>query len=133
MIFDNDKAGTDSERASNKVLCRLLNIAETDLPAPVVADCYAVIDGDWETQVEADLNTIHPGLYQELVAEARTALLIKGNKNKPLVARYVAERLAAKAISLSFIVNITERLKSRIGLLPPPTPPPYDLDDEIPF
>jgi len=136
VIFDNDKAKTPGERAPNKVLCRLFDIPETDLPAATVTDCYAVIDGDWETQIEADLNAPHPGLYEKLVIEARAAFLIKGNKNKPLVARYVAERLALDGVSPQFIGEITERLKKAIGLIrpAPPTPDPdWDWDEDVPF
>jgi putative ATP-dependent endonuclease of the OLD family len=36
VIFDNDKGKTSDERAYNKVICRVLEIPETDLPAPQI-------------------------------------------------------------------------------------------------
>ena len=86
VIFDNDKEKDADDRAYNKVICRVLKIAESNLPAAQISDQFAILDGNWEKQVEADLALIHPGLYPKLVAEARRALHIKGDKNKPLVA-----------------------------------------------
>jgi putative ATP-dependent endonuclease of the OLD family len=140
VIFDNDKGKTPEERAYNKVICRVIEIPETDLPAPQISDHYAILDGNWEQQVQADLASIDPNLYLKLVAEARAVLGIKGNKNKPLVARYIAEQLVARNVTLPFIKNITEKLKQRLGLIktPPDTNSDFDFqddasDEDIPF
>jgi hypothetical protein len=121
------------ERAYNKVICRVLEIPETDLPPPNISDHYAILDGNWEQQVQADLASIDPNLYFKLVAEARAALGIKGNKNKPLVARYVAEQLVARNVTLPFIKKITEKLRQRLGLIttPPDTNSDFDFDDDM--
>jgi len=133
VIFDNDKGKTTDERAYNKVICRVLEISETDLPAPQISDHYAILDGNWEQQVQADLASIDPNLYLNLVVEARAALGIKGNKNKPLVARYVAEQLVARNVTLPFIKNITEKLKQRLGLIKtqPDKNSDFDFDEDI--
>ena len=139
VIFDNDKRKEPAKRAYNKVICRALGAAETDLPAPVVMDAYAVLDGDWEEQVETQLELVQPGLYRALVAEACETFLIEPKRNKPLVARYVAEQLAAKNVIPKFILEIAEKLGVALGLLPPTTMPPTgsgpvdDLNDEIPW
>lgn len=122
VIFDNDKNKQAGEREFNKILCRLFGIDETDLPAAVIADHYAIMDGDWEGQMEIDVNLSFPGLYQTLAAEARASLQIRGNKNKPLVARYVAERLVQQKIHLPSIVSIVSRLKAALSLNEPPLP-----------
>ncbi len=66
VIFDND-AGRPQDRDANKVMCRLLGITETETPAPQITANHAVLGGDWETQMKADLEAIdaeqrrHPG------------------------------------------------------------------------
>lgn len=148
-IFDND-AGRPQDRDANKIMCRLLGITETETPAPQVTANYAVLGGDWETQMKADLEAIEAGLYDRLVAEARQSLGIGAGKNKPLIARYVAEQLVARDIIPAFVVVIVGYLKQRLGLALPPdaalaaldealpwlanNPPAHaPLDDEIPF
>ncbi len=91
VIFDND-AGQTQDRYANKVMCRLLGITETETPAAEITMSHAVIEGDWETQMKADLQAIEAGLYDRLVADARQHLGIGPGKNKPLIARYVAEQ-----------------------------------------
>ncbi len=63
VIFDND-AGRPQDREANKVMCRLLQIGpETETPAPEIAPGYAVLGGDWESQMKVDLDAIEAGLY----------------------------------------------------------------------
>jgi hypothetical protein len=149
VIFDNDFGVRSQDRDYNKVICRLLEINETDAPAAQIKPAYAILGGDWEAQMKGDLERIERGLYDALVAEARQTLGIRPDKNKPLVARYVAERLIAKDIVPAFVTNITRCLKQRVGLEVPTDeglldddiislfadPPRTDksLDDEIPF
>jgi len=83
VIFDNDKGKEPAKRAYNKVICRALGISETDLPFPVVMDGYAVLDGDWEEQVEIQLELLKPGLYRSLVTQARETFLIEPNRTSP--------------------------------------------------
>lgn len=148
VIFDND-AGRPQDRDANRVMCRLLDIPEIDAPAPQIAASHAVLGGDWETQMKADLEVVEPGLYDKLVAAARQELSIQAGKNKPLIARYVAEQLATRGIIPNFVADIAHRLKQRVGLAPPDdglreldeimpwiggTPPVEEpLDEDIPF
>ncbi len=148
-IFDN-VAGRPHERDANKVMCRLIGITETETLAPQITANHAVLAGDWETQMKNDLEAIETGLYDRRVVDARQMLGIGAGKNKPLIARYVAEQLAARNIMPGFVADIVRHLKQRLGLaLPPDTalteldearpwiadPPPANasLDDEIPF
>jgi putative ATP-dependent endonuclease of OLD family len=150
VIFDNDIGVKAQDRDSNRVICRLLGIPETDAPAAQIARTHAVLDADWEAQMKADLETVQAGLYDALVAEARQAFGIRTGKNKPLIARYVAERLVAKGIMPAFVADIARYLKQRVGLEPTPDealsaldeatpwaagkwPDTSPLDDEIPF
>lgn len=133
VIFDND-AGRTQDREANKVMCRLLGIAETETPAPQITAKYAVLGGDWETQMKVDLEPIEAGLYERLVADARQSLGIGAGKNKPLIARYVAEQLAAKGIMPTFIADIARHLKQRLGLeLPTDTTALSGLDEVLPW
>ena len=112
VIFDNDKNRAPEERAFNAVLCRLLNLIETDLPEAQVGARCAVLDGDWEQQVEKDLDAAQgAGFYSKLAGEARASLQIKGNRNKPLIARYVAERLRSLGLLPSFASELANAIK----------------------
>ncbi|WNO53175.1 ATP-dependent nuclease [Stakelama saccharophila] len=149
VIFDNDKNGTPAERNFNMTLCRLLGRPETDLPAPVVAANYAILDGDWEHQVEHDVDALYgAGYYASLVQKAKEALLIVGKRNKPLIARWVAEHLGSMNQVPPFVLRISAAVRAmlpgRTALPPPPPPPPppvpmqssgWDsgLDDDVPF
>ena len=133
VIFDND-AGRTQDREANKVMCRLLGIAETEAPAPQITAKYAVLGGDWETQMKADLEAIDAGLYDRLVADARQSLGIGAGKNKPLIARYVAEQLATKGIMPAFVADIVQHLKQRLGLeLPTDKTVLAGLDEVLPW
>lgn len=117
-IFDND-TDRPQDREANRVMCRLLGIdPETDTPAPEIAADYAVLDGDWEIQMKADLEITEAGLYDRLVTDARQQLGIQPGKNKPLVARYVAEQLVARNIVPSFATEIVHYLKQKVEPLP---------------
>ena len=115
VVFDNDH-GKPTERNANKVMCRLLGIPETESPAPTITSLYAVLDENWETQMRSDLDAIQPGLYDQLVGEAQQCLGIESGRNKPLVARFVAEGLAHREIIPDFISQIVAHLRSMLGL-----------------
>jgi putative ATP-dependent endonuclease of OLD family len=129
IIFDNDDGIRAADREYNKVICRLLGVAETDLPAARVTANYAILSGDWEAQMKADLEAIEPGLYENMEAEARAILGIRPDKNKPLIARFVAEQIIAKGVVPSFVREIARCLRHRLGLPEPIAP---SLDDEEP-
>jgi putative ATP-dependent endonuclease of the OLD family len=149
VIFDNDSGLKVQDRNYNRVICRLLKIDESDAPKSQVTSAYAILNGDWEAQMMVDLDEIRPGLYIELVSKARQELGILPDKNKPLVARLVAEELIARRIVPTFVQQIVSCLKQRVGLEVPtgkglfdddapswlsdPLPPDTSLDDELPF
>lgn len=133
VIFDNDAGIRAQDRDYNRVICRLLGIAETDAPAASVTRDYAILAGDWESQMKTDLEKVQAGLYDRLVAEARQTLGIRPDKNKPLVARYVAEQLVAKGIVPGFVADIAVKLKQRMGLEVPPDDAIAGLDEALPW
>src|SRR6185312_11906426 len=63
VIFDND-SGQPQDRAANRVMCRLLDIPETDTPAAQITATFATLEGDWEKQMKADLDRVEAGLYE---------------------------------------------------------------------
>lgn len=132
VIFDND-ADRLQDRDANRVMCRLLGIPETEAPAPQITKNHAVLGGDWETQMKGDLEAIEAGLYDRLVADARQTLGVGAGKNKPLIARYVAEQLVAKGIMPAFVAEIARYLKQRLGLALPPDTALADLDEALPW
>lgn len=115
VVFDNDH-GKAAERNANKVMCRLLGIPETETPDSTISSLYAILDENWETQMRSDLDAIQPRLYDQLVGEAQRCLGIEPGRNKPLVARFVAEELARRKIVPKFIRQIVAQLRSMLGL-----------------
>ena len=122
VVFDNDADKGVADRQSNRVVCRLLGIPETDLPAPQVADKFAVLGGDWEAQIAADLAE-WPGWYDGQVQAARSLLGIAPGRNKPLVARRVAEVLAALPYTPNFVALIAQSLRRMLAEIDPTIKP----------
>jgi hypothetical protein len=147
VIFDNDYSKRAQDREYNKIICRLLGLTESDAPPAEITANYAVLEGDWELQMKTDIDKNDNGLYDQLVNEARATLGLRPDKNKPLVARYVAECLVARAIIPEFVTKVADALKRRVGLpsagrVQEQTPPPKPteaasatnlFDDDIPF
>jgi putative ATP-dependent endonuclease of OLD family len=115
VIFDNDH-GRPSERNANKVMCRLLGIPETESPAADITPLYAILNENWETQMRSDLDKIQAELYNQLVSVAQQSLGIESGRNKPLVARFVAEQLAERKMMPEFVSQIVTHLKAKLGL-----------------
>ncbi|MGY4369898.1 putative ATP-dependent endonuclease of OLD family [Bradyrhizobium sp. LB1.3] len=115
ILFDND-GGKPSERAANRTLCRLLRLQEADEPAACVMEDYAILQGNWETQCQAHVEMIRAGLYGELETQARTELGIPGDRNKPLVARFIAEALVQQGHVPQFIKDILDAIRKKLPL-----------------
>lgn len=113
IIFDND-VGNPQERATNRTLCRLLRIGEEETPAARVHPDFAILQGNWEQHCSVELEATNPGLYVQLEQEARTSLHIAPGRNKPLVARYIAERLVGMQIIPPFIRSIVAALRNKV-------------------
>lgn len=135
LIFDNDEGSKADDRKYNEVLCSLLGLEKTIAPDPVINSNYAILQGDWETETEAGLEIGYPGLYQSLVEEARSSLSLPPKRNKPLVARYVAQALVDRGIVPSFVEEIVLRVRQKIGDASTDVDLGLDdpFDDEIPF
>ncbi|MCP9223380.1 AAA family ATPase [Erythrobacter sp. LQ02-29] len=113
-IFDNDKAKPPAKRAFNKTLCRMLGLPETDLPLAIVAANYAVMDGDWENQMATDVDAEWgAGTYAQLTTDARMGLQIQDGR-KPLIARFIAERLVASSRVPQFIFDLASAIRNRL-------------------
>lgn len=115
VLFDNDAHRDTTDRAFNVILCQLLGLPISDLPPAQIGASCAVLHGDWETQLEKDLDAMRgSGTYAAYVADARAGLQLKGNRNKPLVARFVAERLAADGFLPDFIRQLATALRAAL-------------------
>lgn len=112
-LFDND-GGKPSEKAANRTLSRLLGGKEEDEPAACVKEDHAILQGNWETQCRAHVEIIQLGLYDELEAQARVELNISGDRNKPLVARFVAEALVQRGHIPQFVKDILNEVKKKL-------------------
>jgi putative ATP-dependent endonuclease of OLD family len=115
VVFDND-SGNASEKVANRTLCRLLSLQEVDEPSACVEARYAVLQGNWETQCRIQLEAIQVGLYEKLEMQARDELGISGGRNKPLVARFIAQALVADGHIPQFVGELLSHVKE---LLPP--------------
>jgi putative ATP-dependent endonuclease of OLD family len=115
VIFDNDD-GNPKERNANKVMCRLLSIPETESPVAAINSNYAILNVNWETQMRSDLEVMQQGLYDRLAGAAQQALGIEPNRNKPLVARFIAESLAKTNMTPGFISQIVKNVRALLGL-----------------
>lgn len=129
VIFDNDDGGRAEDVEYNRVMCRLLGMAEATVPEAAVADHYAIMGGNWERESQRALEDGSPGLYDELVTEARTSLGLAPNRNKPLVARYVAQALVERNIVPTFAQDIVNRLQEIVK--PPDAIDDYDFSNLI--
>lgn len=133
-IFDNDEDSKPKDREYNKVLCRLLDIDESDMPSPTISDTYAVLKGDWEKETCAGLNISNKGLYEKLESDARENLGLPPKRNKPLVARYIAQKLVERNTVPPFVEEIISRLKYLSGDMEPKASDLMDDNlDDIPF
>ena len=114
IVFDNDAGKEKVEKTANHTLCRLLNLTETDLPAACIQDGYAILEGDWEIQSRAHVEVIQAGLYDALEKKARQELGISGDRNKPLVARFIAEALVSQGRVPQFVTDILKKVQWKL-------------------
>lgn len=129
VIFDNDEGARPGDVEYNRVMCRLLGIEEATVPPAIVADHYAIMGGDWERESQRALESFSPGLYEKLVTEARSNLDLAPNRNKPLVARYVAQALVDRDSVPLFVQEIVRRIQDL--LKPLENTGRYDFSDVL--
>lgn len=112
IIFDND-VENDQEKTTNRTLCRLLAQPEADVPPAQIHNDFAIVDGNWEKQFQAELDAMEVGLYAKLEGDARAALGIAPRRNKPLVARFIAENLIERGMTPPFVRSIVEKIAAK--------------------
>lgn len=112
IIFDND-VENDQEKTTNRTLCRLLAQPEADVPPAQIHNAFAIVDGNWEKQFQAELDAMEVGLYAKLEGDARAALGIAPRRNKPLVARFIAENLIERGMTPPFVRSIVEKIAAK--------------------
>ena len=137
LLFDNDVGGDVRDIRLNKILTRLVGLAEEEeRPAPVVAGRHAILQPDFEGTVKAEVELVQPGLYDSLKAEASAEF--GASAGKPIQARYIARKLTERAIFPLTIKAVVEALPAML------TPGAAvsgmegnifadDLDDDLPF
>lgn len=133
VIFDNDHGKKKGDLSPNRIMCRMLGIPETEAPAAGVFPEYAVMQGDWEAQTRHDVELEDLFGYDEAEEAARKALLLEKGRNKPLVARFIAQRLVDKDEVPGFVRVIIDALRQKLY---PANDDQYDIheyDDDIPF
>ena len=89
LLFDYDKDNKDKD--SIKKSKELLNLLEEDISIPDeirVEDKYACFPNKWETDLENEIENL-----EQLTQEAKKALGLQKDSGKPLIARYVANKL----------------------------------------
>ena len=136
LLFDNDVGGDARDIRLNKVLTRLVGLAEEERPAPVVAGRHAILQPDFEGTVRAEVELVQPGLYDSLKVEA--AAEFGAGAGKPIQARYIARKLTERAIFPPTIKAVVEALPAMLALNPPAPGTAGndmvdDLDDDLPF
>ncbi len=104
LIFDNDRGGQNSDLAANRVLLRLLEEPEIDVPDATVTSRYAILEGNFEKEMESSLKAVSPGRYQSLKNEALQEM--GKNAGKGLIARYIAQKLVGENLVPDFIRRI---------------------------
>lgn len=90
ILFDYDKGNSDKEILNKSIELLALVGQKTDPPASLfVSDRVACFPCTWEIDVNQEIKE-----YDKLAKEARKELGIRDDTGKPLVARYVARKLA---------------------------------------
>jgi len=116
-VFDNDvgmpsNGARDREKKalSNRRLTKLLTGTEADWPPGLVSSAYAILEGDFEKVIKAEIGELESGLYERLSNEAGE---IYGSSSKPIAARYIADYMC----TLGCVPPTIERIINSIVLL----------------
>ena len=136
VMFDNDEGGESRDQAHNLVLSQMLWGVEEPLPSPEIQPTYAVLKRDFEATLQREVDAVQPGLYRQLRDTA--ALELGSTAGKPLVARWLAQRLVEQGSIPSTFRTVAERVRDLAQLPRSSAPhtvakPRAPLDDDIPF
>lgn len=132
IIFDNDAGGKERDLRQNEILTCMLGEVPSREPKGVVTNMYAILEGNFEKQLKASLDTISDDKYETLHSEAQDRL--GSNPGKGLIGRYMALRLTYSNIVPLFIDQIITGIRF-LGEIPEPLDEDDtdDLFDETPL
>ncbi len=105
VIWDGDK-DKQKDVEANRRITRRLKGEEIDWPETEIAEKFAVFENNWEDEFSKNL----PG-YDTLVEEAMKIYGLKKDRNKEIVAKYIANKLAKEEIP-DFIVDIVSKIEA---------------------
>lgn len=107
LIFDNDRGGEEGKLRANETLLRLLDQPVCREPDGVIADVFAILEGDFEKEM---MRYLGDGKYNGLKNAAAQELGAKAGKG--LVARFMAQQLISEGTIPEFIKEILCKVKS---------------------
>ncbi len=84
VIFDGDKPKKEEE-ITNKKLTKLLSGVETSYPQTIISERFAIFEENYEMELKKNVAD-----YSKLESEARQLYGLKSERNKEIVARFIA-------------------------------------------
>lgn len=102
FIFDGDKTKGDGEE-TNKKLTKIMSGVEETWPNTKIENNGSVFEDDIEEELKKEISN-----FTELKTEAKTLYSLKGDRNKEIIARHIAN----KTVTPNFIKTIFEKVKS---------------------
>jgi len=102
VIFDGDKTKIYGEE-TNKKLTKLLNGTEESWPSTKMGDKYSVFEEDIETELKKEITN-----FDDLKRDAKAHYGLKQNRNKEIIARYIANNTETPEFIKEIIKKIEE-------------------------
>ncbi len=102
LIFDGDKTKSEGEE-TNKKLTKLISSIEETWPNTKIENKGSVFEENLEEELKKEIPN-----FTELKTEAKTLYALKGDRNKEIIARHIAN----KTNTPNFIKTIFEKIKS---------------------
>lgn len=115
LVFDNDLDG-GKEKETNKKLTAMVGMTPEEQPAPVVTDKCAILSGNYEKAMRAEVDNVVAGLYASLEQQAQEVMGAKAGK--PIMARFMARKLVEKGIVPPTIGALLDKVRKMVT---PPT------------
>ncbi len=110
LVFDNDRGKDKKDLEQNKILLEMLGEPQELEPEGRVEARFAILEGDFEREMEVCLEVVEAGKYSSLKQKA--AQVLGTNAGKGIVARYIAQKLVNEDIVPTFIKKIVEAVRS---------------------